>query len=43
MAWLGTCYLEGLGTNQDKYEAKKWLKIAAYYGHNHAKDELKKI
>lgn len=43
MAWLGTCYLEGLGTNQDKYEAKKWLKIAAYYGHNYAKDELKKI
>lgn len=43
MAWLGTCYLEGLGTEKDIYEAKKWFEIAAYYGHKHAQDELKKL
>ena len=37
---LGMCYLHGLGVQEDREEATKWLRKAASHGHKKAKDAL---
>lgn len=41
-AWLATCFLYGLGTEENRAEGKKWLLRAARQGEEHAKELLRR-
>lgn len=41
--WLGSCYLYGIGTKEDKEEARKWLTKAAANGEDDARGLLEEL
>ena len=41
--WLGICYLEGIGIEQNRNEAIKWLNKATEQGDEESKNILEKL